>query len=94
MTKMPKIKTTLEVRISINADGEVFDFVFDSYQGAIDCLAFCEEFTPSKSSIAAYMGHKGGIKGGVTRAKILSPERRSEIARKAANARWAKLGEI
>lgn len=33
---------------------------------------------------------KGGLKGGVERAKTLSPERRAEIARKASDARWAK----
>ena len=30
----------------------------------------------------------GGLKGGKARAKSLSPERRSEIARDAARARW------
>lgn len=33
---------------------------------------------------------KGGLKGGAARAKSLSPERRSEIARKAAVARYKK----
>ena len=33
-------------------------------------------------------GRRGGLKGGVARAEKLSPERRSEIARKAAQARW------
>jgi hypothetical protein len=37
----------------------------------------------------ARAGRNGGVKGGVARAKTLSPERRSEIARKAAEARWA-----
>jgi hypothetical protein len=37
----------------------------------------------------ARAGHNGGVKGGVARAKALSPERRSEIARRAAEARWA-----
>ena len=31
---------------------------------------------------------KGGLIGGKTRAKNLSPERRSEIAKQAARARW------
>lgn len=34
-------------------------------------------------------GRNGGLKGGVARAKKLSPEKRSEIAQKAAQARWA-----
>jgi hypothetical protein len=32
----------------------------------------------------------GGLKGGLARAKKLSARKRSEIARKAVNARWAK----
>ena len=35
-------------------------------------------------------GRKGGIKGGALRSSSLSRERRSEIAKKAAAARWAK----
>ena len=37
---------------------------------------------------AAALGRKGGLKGGKARADSLSPERRAEIARKAAAARW------
>jgi hypothetical protein len=33
-------------------------------------------------------GRKGGLKGGKARAEKLSPEKRSEIARRAARARW------
>jgi hypothetical protein len=33
-------------------------------------------------------GRRGGMKGGKARADKLSPARRSEIARKAAKARW------
>ncbi len=33
---------------------------------------------------------KGGLRGGRARAEALSPERRSEIASKAAKARWSK----
>jgi hypothetical protein len=35
-------------------------------------------------------GKLGGAKGGKRRAEKLSPERRAEIARKAAAARWGK----
>lgn len=37
---------------------------------------------------ASAMGRKGGLKGGKARAEKLSPERRAEIAKKAAAARW------
>ena len=37
---------------------------------------------------AAELGRIGGLKGGKARAASLSPRRRREIARKAAEARW------
>jgi len=36
------------------------------------------------------IGRKGGLKGGPARAATLTPEQRSESARKAVRARWAK----
>jgi hypothetical protein len=46
------------------------------------------------SKVMQEMGRKGGKKGGKKGAKMraesLTPERRSQIARKAAKARWAK----
>jgi hypothetical protein len=43
-----------------------------------------------KNPAAVALGKLGGSKGGKVRAARLSPERRSEIARKAVLARWAK----
>jgi len=37
------------------------------------------------------LGRLGGLKGGKVRAARLTPERRTEIARKAAMARWSKI---
>ena len=37
---------------------------------------------------AKALGRLGGLKGGKARAAILTPERRAEIAKKAALARW------
>jgi hypothetical protein len=46
------------------------------------------------STVMREMGRKGGKKGGKkgakNRAESLTPEERSAIARKAANARWSK----
>jgi hypothetical protein len=42
---------------------------------------------------AAALGRRGGLKGGKARAAKLTPEERSEIARKAAAARWNKGNE-
>ncbi len=41
-----------------------------------------------KDPAAVLLGRKGGRKGGKARAEKLTPEERSEIARKAAQARW------
>ena len=51
--------------------------------------ATSEEPEPEESPKAA-AGRKGGLKGGKSRAEALSAEERSEIARKAAAARWSK----
>lgn len=42
-----------------------------------------------KDPAAVALGRKGGLKGGRARAAKLTAEQRSEIARKAARARWA-----
>ena len=39
---------------------------------------------------AVALGRRGGLKGGVARAKKLSAEERAESAKKAAQARWSK----
>ena len=41
-----------------------------------------------KDPAAVALGRKGGLKGGAARAKKLTAEQRSEIAKKAAKARW------
>lgn len=41
-----------------------------------------------KNAAAVALGRKGGKKGGPARAKALTKEQRSEIAKKAAAARW------
>jgi hypothetical protein len=43
-----------------------------------------------KNPAAVALGRRGGLKGGKARAASLTPERRSEIARKAAAKRWSK----
>lgn len=42
-----------------------------------------------KDPAAVALGRRGGLKGGKARAEKLTPEQRSEIARKAARARWS-----
>ena len=53
------------------------------------------QFPPHKKNPAAVaLGKLGGMKGGHARAAELSPERRKEIAQKAAKARWARSEKL
>jgi len=45
---------------------------------------------PEKNPAAVALGRLGGLKGGRARAEKLSPQRRSQIAKKAARKRWEK----
>ena len=51
------------------------------------------EETSGKNPAAVALGRLGGLKGGKARAAKLTPEQRSEIAKKAAQARWAEKAE-
>ena len=53
-----------------------------------DALAFDPD--KGKDPAAVALGRKGGLKGGKARAAKMTPEERSEAARKAAAARWDK----
>jgi len=46
-----------------------------------------------KNPHAVALSKLGARKGGETRAAVLSPEQRSEIAQRAARVRWAKARE-
>ncbi len=46
--------------------------------------------TEEKNPAAVELGRRGGLKGGKARAAKMTPEERSESARKAARARWDK----
>ncbi len=61
---------------------------------AIDAIldSWPEPSAPSaKDPERVARGKLGGSKGGTLRAERLTPERRSEIARKAAAARWGRV---
>jgi hypothetical protein len=49
--------------------------------------------SPGKDPIAVLLGRRGGVKGGKSRAEKLTPERRKEIARLGAAARWQKKAQ-
>ena len=46
--------------------------------------------TGGKNPAAVSLGRLGGLKGGKARAESLTPEKRREIAKKAAAKRWGK----
>jgi hypothetical protein len=48
------------------------------------------ETLPDKNPAAVALGRLGGLKGGKARAKRLTAEERSTIAKKAAAGRWGK----
>jgi hypothetical protein len=47
-----------------------------------------QEEKPAKDPAAVELGRRGGLKGGKARAEKLTPEQRSDIARRAALKRW------
>jgi len=63
----------------------------DSNQLAAEIVRLSTEEPPQSIKLyLAKIGRKGGLKGGKARAMKLSGEKRSEIASKAATARWTK----
>jgi hypothetical protein len=56
-------------------------FIVDVATGAVNDAGFAGEKAPA-------LGRAGGLKGGAARSASLSPERRREIAKKAASSRW------
>jgi hypothetical protein len=52
------------------------------------------EKAPVKNPAAVELGRLGGLKGGKARAESLTPEQRTEIAKKAAQARWKKYKPV
>ncbi len=62
----------------------------DAVQGAVGVSG---ELPRAKNPAAVQLGRLGGLKGGRARADCLTPERRREIARLAARARWETQAE-
>lgn len=57
-------------------------------KSVVDLATQDETTTDGKNAAAVALGRKGGLIGGHARAKSLTAKRRSEIAKKAADARW------
>ena len=75
------------------------DFAVTAFRVVQDATAETEELedqetTPEgKNPHAVALGRLGGLKGGKSRTEKLTPERRREIAKKAAQARWSRQGQ-
>lgn len=65
------------------------DFAVTAFRVVQEATGQIEEETKTEIDYVA-LGHKGGLKGGKSRAAKLTPQQRSEIAKKAAQARWGK----
>jgi hypothetical protein len=68
---------------------DINQIAFDVVQKAIGAKPKVEPPDPAKNPAAVSLGRLGGLKGGKARAEKLSPEKRKEIAKKAADKRWA-----
>jgi hypothetical protein len=60
----------------------------DPFQNALRVVEEAIGSSLSKNPAAVALGRRGGLKGGDARAAKLTPERRKQIAKDAANARW------
>ena len=74
--------------MSDHATRDVNQAAHDTLQAVIGMSGEPREKNPA----AVALGRLGGRKGGKARAANLTPERRAEIARSAAQARWARAG--
>jgi hypothetical protein len=75
--KRPRDPNALAKQLVDEATGEAEPF--DPYEG--------------KDPAAVALGRKGGLKGGKARAANMTKAERTESAKKAAQARWARRGQ-
>jgi hypothetical protein len=67
---------------------DIFQLAHAIVEAATDESEQVEDSTKNPAAVA--LGKLGGQKGGKARAEKLTPEQRTEIAKKAANKRWGK----
>ena len=66
------------------------DFSVTAFRVVQEATGQVERPKPKPTIDYKALGQRGGLKGGKARAEKLTPARRTEIARKAALARWGK----
>lgn len=74
---------------TIKGKGKRLDFAQIAH-AVVEAATNEQEEQSANESIAVESGRRGGKIGGKLRAEKLTPERRSEIAKKAAQVRWKK----
>lgn len=82
------IKKKLPADVNLRAKA-IVDLVTEEKQPTIELPSKEEKPTKKKNPAAVALGRLGGSKGGKARAARMTPEERSESARKAAKARWS-----
>jgi hypothetical protein len=65
--------------------------IFDQFLSKADPASMPDYDPNAKDPQAQAAGRKGGKRGGAARAASLSPRKRKQIARKAAETRWKNL---
>jgi len=79
--KRPRDPNELAYQIMLESTGQVPKYEPNAGPKPMD---------PSKNPHAVALGRLGGLRGGLARAAKLGPKKRSQIAAKAAKARWKK----
>ena len=79
--KRPRDPNELAYQIMLESTGQTENYEPGKEPKPVD---------PSKNPNAVALGRLGGLKGGAARAAALTPKKRSQIAAKAAKARWGK----
>jgi hypothetical protein len=69
---------------------ELGKLIGDILTGQVEDRAPSPPIDPDKNQAAVELGRSGGLRGGRARSDALTPEQRSEIARRAAQKRWGK----
>jgi hypothetical protein len=79
--KRPRDPNQLAYQIMLESTGQAPKYEPGTEQKPAD---------PTKNPAAVALGRLGGLKGGAARAAKLTAKKRSQIAAKAAKARWSK----
>jgi hypothetical protein len=77
----PRDPNQLAYQIMLESTGQAPKYAPGTEEKAVD---------PSKNPHAVALGRMGGLKGGAARAAKLGPRKRSQIAARAARARWGR----